>query len=127
MPKRKPGRLKETKPIGRPPKMTPEVLGKIEQAFGIGCTDIEACLFADISVDVLYDYQKKNPKFTKRKEALKETPVLQARTTVVNHLQEDAGSAKWYLERKRKAEFAPNQKIEAEITNVEDIINAITG
>ena len=114
-------------PAGRPSKMTPTVLAKLEQAFGIGCTDTEACLFADISVDVLYRYQNANPKFSERKAALKETPVLQARTTVVEHLQADAGSAKWYLERKRKDEFAPNQKIETEITNIEDIINAITG
>ena len=113
-------------PAGRPSKMTPTVLTKLEQAFGIGCTDIEACLFADISVDVLYRYQKENPKFSERKAALKETPVLAARATVVTHLQEDPGSAKWYLERKKKDEFGPNQKIEAEITNIEDIINAIT-
>ena len=107
--------------------MTPETVDKLEQAFAIGCTDIEACLFADISKQTLYNYQDKNPEFIDRKQKLKEMPVLQARTTVVEHLQDDPGSAKWYLERKKKDEFGANQKIETEITNIEDIINAITG
>jgi hypothetical protein len=48
---------------GRPPKITDEVLGKLEQAFSIGCTDQEACSFADINPSTLYAYQKKKPKF----------------------------------------------------------------
>ena len=112
-------------PAGRPTKMTPEVLGYLVQAFGLGCTDIEACLYANISVDVLYDYQKKNPEFAKRKAALKETPVLIARTVVVNDIWDDANLAFKYLERKRKDEFGPVNKIEAEVKTEHDLSPAL--
>jgi hypothetical protein len=106
---------------GRPTKVTPDVLAKWEQAFALGCTDTEACLYADVSVDVLYDYQRKNLEFAKRKERLKENPMLKARTTVVGALGE-VEHAKWYLERKKKDEFAQKQQIEnsGEITIVID-------
>ena len=42
-------------------------------------------------------------------------------------MKKDQKTAKWYLERKKKDEFGPNQKIDAKITNIEDIINAISG
>lgn len=92
-------------PGGRPTKMTPETLGKLEEIFAIGGSDIEACFFANISPDTLYEYQKSNPKYTERKEALKEQPILKARQTIVKALAEPE-NAKWYLERKKKKEFA---------------------
>lgn len=91
--------------IGRPSQMTKEALDKLEQAFSIGCSDSEACLFADVSESALYIYQRKHPEFVERKELLKEKPLLKARNTVVNSLG-DAENAKWYLERKRKIEFS---------------------
>lgn len=90
---------------GRPPAVTPEVLTKLESAFAIGATDIEACLFADILVESLYLYQRKNPEYIKRKEMLKQKPILKARNTVANALNE-VDTAKWYLERKKKDEFS---------------------
>ena len=71
----------------------------------MGCTDLEACLFADISKTALYDYQQTHPEFAERKEKLKETPILLARTTVIRSLNQPQ-SAQWYLERKKKNEFA---------------------
>lgn len=103
---KKVGRPKKKHPGGRPTKMTPQTIDKLEQAFSLGCTDIEACLFADISVDLLYKYQRENPEYIKRKEALKENPVLLARTSVVNSLPNSPELALKYLERKRKDEFS---------------------
>jgi len=114
-------------PAGRPEKIDAITLKKLEEAFTIGCTDIEACLNADISHQTLYNYQKKHPKFVERKAALKESPVLKARKRVESELENDTNTAKWYLERKRKDEFGPNQKTEVEITNIEDVVNAISG
>ena len=125
--KRKPGRPKKVHAGGRPTVMTKEVIGKLEEAFKMDCTDAEACFNANISVDALYDYQKENPEFTKRKKALKESPVFTARKNIIGELGTDTNTAKWYLERKKKDEFGANQKAEVEITNIEDIINAITG
>jgi len=85
--------------------MTPETVNKLITAFALGCTDIEACCYADISKQTLYDYQKQNPEFVDRKERLKQTPVLQARSTLVKSMKTDKDTAKWFLERKLKKEF----------------------
>ena len=52
------------KAVGRPTIMTPQVLQKLELAFSYGCTDDEACFFADIAPATLYNYQKEYPEFT---------------------------------------------------------------
>ena len=96
--------------------MTEGVLKKLEEAFALGCTDLEACIFANISHQTLYNYQDKNPEFIERKNQLKETPVLIARTTVNEGIKEDTNLAFKYLERKRRDEFGPVNKVEAEVT-----------
>ena len=93
--------------VGRPTVMTDEVVRKLEWAFSIGCSDAEACFFAGISKQTLYDYQEKNPEYVDRKALLKEKMVLKARTVVANALNnEDKDMARWFLERKRKQEFS---------------------
>ena len=74
---------------GSPTVMTPEKIAKLEQAFAYGCTDAEACLFADISKQSLYDYQKKVPEFVDRKEQLKNKPFLIARKSIIEGMHQD--------------------------------------
>jgi len=97
---------------GRPTVMTDIAIAKLEEAFALGCTDAEACLFAGISVDSLYKYQRENPEYIKRKAALKETPVLLARTTVVKAVKDNPTLAFQFLERKKRDEFGPHQKVD---------------
>ena len=85
--------------------MTPQVVAKLEEAFLLGCTDLEACFFANISKDTLYNYQNKNPEFIERKERLKSNPVFKARRSVLDHIDGDGNLAMKYLERKCKDEF----------------------
>lgn len=88
-------------PVGRPPKITDLVLAKLEQAFLMGCTDKEACLYADIVPSTLYRYQEENPEFTERKETLKQNPVMKARGVVLDALGEnDIHTAHKVIERK---------------------------
>jgi len=91
---------------GRKPLMTPQTIEKLEQAFAMGCTDIEACLYADIGKDTLYNYQANHPEFIERKEALKNRPFLLARNTIVKSLSNDPEMALKYMERKKKDEFS---------------------
>jgi hypothetical protein len=91
---------------GRPTVFTPEVVAKLEQAFAIDATVEEACSYASISRDAFYDYLKREPKFSDRITDLRQRPVLAARQTIVTAVKTQPESAKWYLERKRKAEFA---------------------
>lgn len=98
--------------VGRPTVMTPEVVSKLEQAFSMGCSDLEACLLADISKQSLYDYQAKHPEFADRKAMLKEKLVLKARSVLAKALNNnDENMAKWYLERKAKSEFGTRTEI----------------
>lgn len=90
---------------GRPTKMTPATIKKLEEAFLMGCSDLEACLFADITHQTLYTYQGKHPEFLERKKVLKENPVMVARQSVLKDMREDGSLALKYLERKKKSEF----------------------
>jgi hypothetical protein len=103
--------LYKPNPVGRPTKMTPETVKKLEEAFAIGASDGEACFYADISKETLYTYQDKTPGFLDRKNALKERPVLLARQTVAKSMETDVNTAKWYLERKLKKEFASRNEL----------------
>lgn len=90
--------------VGRPTRMTTEVLNKLEEVFAIGGSDQEACFYANISHQTLYNYQEKHPEFVERKESLKEKPILKARQTVVQSLN-DPNHAFRYLSKKRRKEF----------------------
>ena len=97
---------------GRPSSVTSETLAKLEQAFSLGCSDLEACIYADVSPSILYRFQEKNPEFRERKEMLKQKLVLKARTVVAEALKnKDENTAKWYLERKARDEFAAKQEV----------------
>lgn len=108
--------------IGRPLVMTDDVLQKVEHAFSMGCTDKEACLYADIAPSTLYKYCEDHPDFSERKELLKDKPVLAARTVVVKAIESGDTKMAWlYLERKRAEEFGQRKKVE-----IEEKVHALT-
>ena len=98
-------------PAGRPTKMTPETIKKLEDAFLLGCTDGEACFAADITQQTLYNYQKENPDFLVRKNMLKENPVFVARKSLIDAMNKDGKLALSFLERKKKDEFSLKTEI----------------
>lgn len=98
-------------PIGRPTVMTSEVILKLEQAFAIDASVEEACSYADIGRNTFYEYLKKNPEFQDRINELREKPILKARQTIVKNL-DSADVAKWYIERKKRTEFATKAEVE---------------
>ena len=77
----------------------------------MGCSDTEACLYAGISRSSLYKYQEQHPEYLQQKEEWKENPILLARSTVYRNMR-DPNNARWYLERKKKNEFAQTTKNE---------------
>ncbi|KKQ73710.1 MAG: hypothetical protein US96_C0055G0009 [Candidatus Woesebacteria bacterium GW2011_GWB1_38_5b] len=95
---------------GRPTVMTEEVLVKLKEAFMFDATDKEACIWAGIGEASLYRYQAENSEFREQKEAWKQNPVLKAKVTIYNNLN-NVDIAKWYLERKAKNEFGTRQEI----------------
>ena len=96
---------------GRPAIVDEIVLQKLEEAFSIGATDIEACGRAGISTSTLYNYQEAHPEFLERKNYLKDMPKYQARYNIVEAIKEgDKDMSKWYAERKVKEEFSTRQE-----------------
>lgn len=92
---------------GRPTVMTEDVIRKLEDAFLMGCTDTEACLYASIVPSTLYKYQESNPEFTERKETLKQNPFMQARRVTLDALRDDdRGMAIKVLDRKEGSKLA---------------------
>ena len=91
---------------GRPTIMTDLTLKKLNEAFAFGCTDEEACYYAEISKQTLYNYQKDHPEFVDQKEALKQRPILLARQEVINGIKGNPELALKFLERKKKDEFS---------------------
>lgn len=102
----------DKKTAGRKTVMTPEVVTKLEVAFSRDCSDTEACLFAGISRMTLHRYQEENPEFCDRKALLKDSLVLKARTNIAEKIEKgDLETSKWYVERKKRAEFSTRQEV----------------
>ena len=107
---------KQPNPIGRPTVMTSEVIAKLEQVFAMDGTVEEALSYAEIGRNSFYDYLKINPEFSNRIEELRQRPILKARQTIIKGL-DDSKNAQWYLERKRKKEFAQRNELTGEDGN----------
>lgn len=106
-------------PGGRPTVMTETTLQKLEYAFSLGCPDKEACLYAGISPQTLYNYQTEHPEFVERKEQLKDTIIMLARKTVMEKIEDSYNNSMDYLKRKRRDEFGDN----VDLTSGGDKIN----
>lgn len=106
---------------GRPTVMTEETLAKLEQGFKIGLTDTECCCYADIDEATLYRYQEKHPEFCEKKRKWKQFPVAKAKNTIFKSL-DDPKTAQWYLERKCKAEFSTQSKLELESKGINIVV-----
>jgi len=97
---------------GRPTVITEETVRKLESAFKIGANDSEACHFANISRETYYRHLKEDKVFNDNMTLAKEWPILAMKRTIVQAAVDgDKQSAQWYLERKRKDEFAPRQEL----------------
>jgi len=85
-------------------KLSDETIKKIEEAFAIDASVLEACYYADISSQTYYNWVNENPELKEKFDRLRERPVLKARQTIVKGL-DDPNLAFKYLERKKKMEF----------------------
>jgi len=106
-------RKKESEKLktGRPTKLTELTVKKLEEAFAIGCNDTEACAYAEITRQTLFNYFEVSPSFLDKRNALKERPILKAKKTIYDDLSEPQ-TAKWYLERKAREEFGNSLSID---------------
>lgn len=110
---------------GRPTVMTKETVAKLEYGFSKGLSDVQACLFAGINRTTLHRYCEENPEFRNRKEELKNNPSMKAKLVITEAIDNgDRDIAKWYLERKEKAEFSTKleQEVKVEVTKLEELL-----
>lgn len=84
---------------------------KLEEAFSIGATIKEACMYAGISRDTYYRWINNNPILKERFDLMAEKPILSARQSVVKAIPYNPELALKYLERKRKSEFSLRQEM----------------
>lgn len=103
--------------MARPQEWNDEIVKKLEEVFALDGTISEACFYAGITRQTYYNHVKEDAEegttekeLFDRFEALRERPILKARQTIVKGLDQPE-NAKWYLERKRKAEFANRQEL----------------
>lgn len=100
-------------------KQTPEVLQLLRQAFGIGCTVKEACIYAGIGETTYYEWREADQKLAAELDKIRQNPVLKAKKVLIESIESgDINTVKWYLERKKKDEFCIKQ--ETMITGDED-------
>jgi len=99
---------------GQPTKMTEKTLQLLREAFSWGCTDTEACCYAEISTSTLYNYCVANPKFLELKNKLKDMPMMKARRIVNVALDsDDLNTANRVIDRKE------GTKVKQEITGAD--------
>ena len=93
--------------MSRPTVLTDEIVAKLESAFLLGCTDNEACLYAEIDRSTLYRYQEKHPEFSDRKEVLKSNPYMLSRGVLIDALRDgDVATAHKMIDRKEGSKVA---------------------
>lgn len=112
--------------IGRPTVMTTKTLRELREAFLMGCTDKEACIYANIGVSTLYDYERNHSEYSEQKELFKLNPVFKARKTICKAIEDgDTKIAMWYLERKKGDEFGRNIIIPPTPYDIEKLLDNI--
>lgn len=98
-------------------KLTPEVVGKLKEAFAIGATIEQACFYAEIHPSTYYDWVKKNPELSEEFDKMKEKMPLKAKENIAKKIHGqptlgDIGLSKWLLERKESDVYGDKTKIE---------------
>lgn len=99
--------------VGRPTKITPEVVEKLEQCFMDGATIHEACNVVKIDRATYYRRLNDDKEFATKMSDAQEyvTEVAKALLTRAITKQNDKETAKWWLERKKKLEFSTRSEV----------------
>lgn len=107
-------------------KQTPEVLQLLRQAFGIGCTVKEACIYAGIGETTYYEWREADQKLAAELDKIRQYPVLKAKKVIIDAIElGDVNTVKWYLERKKKDEFSVRTEQDISLTAHEDWLDHI--
>ena len=91
------------KKVGRPTKLTEDMVTKLENIFKIGGTIDEACSYAGIAKESYYRYMEANPDFVTRMTAARHYADIAAKNIVIDTIVKDRNvdNAKWWLEKRQ--------------------------
>jgi hypothetical protein len=115
---------------GRPPLIPEEAtrqeilnteeVKKLVEAFKMDYNETEACAYAKITWATFKKYKDQNPEFLSIIEDAKSTTARLARTIIFTKIGSgDEKVAQWYLERKRRNEFA-TKTVEEQVTPAQE-------
>jgi len=110
---------------GRPTVMTKDVFGKLEEAFAVDASVVEAAIYAGVHHDTVYDYINKNPEYSERIEKLRGLTGLRAKINLNTSIKEgNTHDSKWHLER-RDPDYKPKSSQDVNIGAHKNLIDAI--
>ena len=94
--------------------ITEPTVRQFDEAFMMGMTDREACLYVGVAYSTFTSWLDRNEEYRTRKEELKLHPKLLVKKTLYGSLKKnEIDTAKWYAERKMKDEgFNAKQEID---------------
>lgn len=101
---------------GRPSVVTEEVIRKLEEAFMLDLTVLEACFLADIGKTAYYDWLGENPEYADRFESLRQNPIIEMKKAVITFGKENYSYAMDYLKRRRPNEFGDKTTQEVKLS-----------
>lgn len=103
--------LKEGK-VGAPEIDREDVVEKLRQAFLMGCSDTEACLFANVSRSFYYDILlKEKPELKDIFKDCRENPKLLAKTNLFNALKNGDMDVSVLVLSRTDEEYKPKAKV----------------
>lgn len=104
--------------MARPTKLTPELIGKIEEALSVGMSRARACSLAGISLDSLSRWINADPDLAdliEKAEAKGEYEHLKnIRDIAFGEKRGDWKASAWLLARKYPSRYSENQSIDPE-------------
>lgn len=101
----------------------------LKDAFKLGCSDRDACVYAGVGIEALQNYIKWYPRFAVEKEKLKMLPLMKAKQNVLNAIGlGNLQQSNWYLERKQRDEFGMKTEVEhsGQVTHGVIVLPALT-
>lgn len=94
--------------MGRPTVVDEAVVAKLLDAFAIGCTDAQACAYANISEATYYRHLNSNRTFESEVISAKQYPHILAKSTVVESMRSGNGKlALDWLKLREPENFTP--------------------
>ena len=99
--------------VGRPTKLSPEMVKKLEEAASVDATIEQMCFYAGIAEKTYYNWIDKNPELLQRLDSLRQRRPLKANQNITAAIENgDLALSKWELEKKQPDTYGEKVKLE---------------